>query len=84
MYEDQKQEPSGILLQVPEPTCTIKPEDCLPPGKTEGSVLRPFIGVGICYQKMTACLLNSASYFQAPVLTGMFYVPTLWQLFFFK
>lgn len=62
MYEDQKQEPSGILLQVPEPTCTIKPEDCLPPGKTEGSVLRPFIGVGICYQKMTACLLNSASY----------------------
>lgn len=62
MYEDQKQEPSGILLKVPEPTCTIKPEDCLPPGKTEGSVLRPFIGVDICYQKMTACLLNSASY----------------------
>jgi len=29
---------------------------------SEGNMLRPFTGVGICYQKMTAHLLNSASY----------------------
>lgn len=61
--QGQNNKPSGIFFQVPEiVTFTIKSEDCLPPGKGDGNLLRLFIEMGICFQKMTVHLLNSASY----------------------